>query len=385
MLPMPGKNNFSNRFNPYRWSAPVYEDPEEVIEAVKSSHLISKRLRSVRVIGEAVPCFKTKGSGSAPTQEPRINCFEAQEPFIFEFDDGSTLEFWPQGPDYLRMACSTISSAIKNGMSFNTPIFQEFFAGVFGESWQGYEFKDFEIVRIKHKAKVTSSIKGKIKEDIGDEIYYRFRFGNDCCFEFRPNPTGDKYDIFFSHGDSNSVPSSQLNSLSDGSDLLTHICWSTAPFCDSVDIHPHVALSKKEKELSAAFKKYVDSQANFSVSEDYIPLCLYDAWSKHFEPFEDDEDHSFCFYGQSLFTSKQMRLICGELRQYIEKIKDGDITTKEQSEVLRWANSYSQNFSENQIDAARLLLADFLEQYCELTEGIMALRPDCEYITVMGP
>lgn len=201
-----------------------------MIEAVKSSHLISKRLRSVRVIGEAVPCFKTKGSGSAPTQEPRINCFEAQEPFIFEFDDGSTLEFWPQGPDYLRMACSTISSAIKNGMSFNTPIFQEFFAGVFGESWQGYEFKDFEIVRIKHKAKVTSSIKEKIKEDIGDEIYYRFRFGNDCCFEFRPNPTGDKYDIFFSHGDSNSVPSSQLNSLSDGSDLLTHICWSTALF-----------------------------------------------------------------------------------------------------------------------------------------------------------
>ena len=80
-----------------------------------------------------------------------------------------------------------------------------------------------------------------------------------------------------------------------------------------------------------------------------------------------------------------MRLICGELRQYIEKIKDGDITTEEQSEVLRWANSYSQNFSENQIDAARLLLADFLEQYCELTEGIMALRPDCEYISVMGP
>ena len=62
------------------------------------------------------------------------------------------------------------SSAIKNGMSFNTPIFQEFFAGVFGESWQGYEFKDFEIVRIKHKAKVTSQLKEKLKRISGTKF-----------------------------------------------------------------------------------------------------------------------------------------------------------------------------------------------------------------------
>lgn len=32
MLSMPGKNNFGSRFNPYRWSAPVYENPDELIE-----------------------------------------------------------------------------------------------------------------------------------------------------------------------------------------------------------------------------------------------------------------------------------------------------------------------------------------------------------------
>ena len=60
MLSMPGKNNFGSRFNPYRWSAPVYENPDELIEAIQSARFLSKRLKSVRVIGEARPCFKTK-------------------------------------------------------------------------------------------------------------------------------------------------------------------------------------------------------------------------------------------------------------------------------------------------------------------------------------
>lgn len=385
MLPMPGKNNFSSRFNPYKWSAPIYENPEELIEAIKSEGFLSKRLKSVRVIGGAQPCFKTKGSVSAPTNETRINCFEVQEPFIFEFEDGSALEFWPQGLDYVRVACSSIPVNIKDGMSFNTPTFQEFFVDVFGESWQRYEFKDFEVVIVKHKTKVISSIKRKIKRNIQEEIYYRFKFGNDCCFEFRPNSKGNKYDIFFSHGYSNSVPYSKLKSLSRESDTPKHVCWTTAPFCDSVDIHPYVALSRNGKKLSAAFKKYVDRQVNFSVSEDYIPLCLYDAWKRNFEPFDGGEDLGFCFYGQNLFTVKQMRIICEELRQYIDKIKYGAITAEERSEILRWANSYSHTFSEHQIETAISLLADFLEQYCELTEGLMSLSSDCEYITVTGP
>ena len=150
MLSMPGKNNFGSRFNPYRWSAPVYENPDELIEAIQSARFLSKRLKSVRVIGEARPCFKTKRAGSAPLDETRVNCFEAREPFIFDFEDGSSLEFWPQGRDYVRMACSSIPNRIENGLSFNTPTFQEFFISVLGENWQGYELKDFEVISLKY-------------------------------------------------------------------------------------------------------------------------------------------------------------------------------------------------------------------------------------------
>lgn len=47
MVPLPDKNDFSNRFNPFRWSAPVYDYRN--YRSNKASRLISKRLRSVRI------------------------------------------------------------------------------------------------------------------------------------------------------------------------------------------------------------------------------------------------------------------------------------------------------------------------------------------------
>lgn len=60
-------------------------------------------------------------------------------------------------------------------------------------------------------------------------------------------------------------------------------------------------------------------------------------------------------------------------------------TLEEQSEILRWSENYSSSPTEAEIKEANSLLVDFLEQYCELTEGIMSLCPDCEYISIMGP
>lgn len=384
MLSMPGKNNFGSRFNPYRWSAPVYENPDELIEAIQSARFLSKRLKSVRVIGEARPCFKTKRAGSAPLDETRVNCFEAREPFIFDFEDGSSLEFWPQGRDYVRMACSSIPNRIENGLSFNTPTFQEFFISVLGENWQGYELKDFEVVRIKHKAVVTSLIKGKIKEDIGDEIFYRFKFGNDCCFEFRPQERENKYDIFFSHGYSDFVAPSELKSLAPTITLPKHICWSTGPFCDSVDISLYTPFVKNEQKLPRTLKRYVETQVGFSVSEDFVPGCLFESWCNHYDS-DCNNGESFDCYGLSLFTLEQMSKVCEEIKDYIGKLKHASIPLEEQSEILRWSENYSSSPTEAEIKEANSLLVDFFEQYCELTEGIMSLCPDCEYISIMGP
>lgn len=44
MIPVPDKNDFDKRFSWYRWSAPIYENSEEFLEAIKKSRVIGKRL-----------------------------------------------------------------------------------------------------------------------------------------------------------------------------------------------------------------------------------------------------------------------------------------------------------------------------------------------------
>lgn len=136
MIPVPSTNNFDKRFSWYRWSAPIYENSEEVLEAIKKSAVIGKRLKSVRIIGEATPSFFIEKSQQVPGEGMKVNSFVAQEPFILEFEDGTSLEFLPHLEKYARLACSTIPDDIKDGLSPCSPLSQEYFVEIFGERWR---------------------------------------------------------------------------------------------------------------------------------------------------------------------------------------------------------------------------------------------------------
>lgn len=122
----------------------------------------------------------------------------------------------------------------------------------------------------------------------------------------------------------------------------------------------------------------------FSVSEDFVPGCLFESWCNHYDS-DCNNGESFDCYRLSLFTLEQMSQVCEEIKDYIGKLKHASIPLEEQSEILRWSENYSSSPTEAEIKEANSLLVDFLEQYCELTEGIMSLCPDCEYISIMGP
>ena len=112
--------------------------------------------------------------------------------------------------------------------------------------------------------------------------------------------------------------------------------------------------------------------------------CLFESWCNHYDS-DCNNGESFDCYGLSLFTLEQMSQVCEEIKDYIGKLKHASIPLEEQSEILRWSENYSSSPTEAEIKEANSLLVDFLEQYCELTEGIMSLCPDCEYISIMGP
>ena len=91
----------------------------------------------------------------------------------------------------------------------------------------------------------------------------------------------------------------------------------------------------------------------FSVSEDFVPGCLFESWCNHYDS-DCNNGESFDCYGLSLFTLEQMSQVCEEIKDYIGKLKHASIPLEEQSD-------YSSSPTEAEIKEANSLLVDFLE------------------------
>lgn len=394
MILMPGKDDFKGRFSWYRWSAPAYENPQEIIEVIKKSGVIGKRLRSVRVIGDAFHEFMKDEYPPAFPEQVLVNYYKAFEPFIFEFDDGSTLEFLPQGHDHSRLGFSTIPNEIQNGLTFSSASFYNFFHKAFENDWKGSILEDIEINTVK----IDSSSKNP-RDDRDHEIHYRFKFrktedSESWYFELVPTIEHNEYLIFFCNSNEpKSVSLKWLNAEDSKCEQQKHICWELVPFGGCFRIYPLDDENYKEVWWGEANKDYslleklVFLNAFIVVDEDGIPDCLRQIWSKHYDPSINYEyQPEFEHYGSNLYTYQQMRNVIADVRDYIERIKNKELNQEEQDEILEWSNSYLyDDKGKSDLNEAMDLLIDFLDQYCEEIDGMMFICPDFKTIMVMGP
>lgn len=381
MIPVPGKNDFDKRFSWYRWSAPIYENYEEVLEAVKNIGVIGKRLKSVRIIGEAIPSYFTRKSEQVSGEGMRVNCFVAQEPFIFEFEDGTSLEFLPHQDKHARLACSTIPNGIKDGLSPCSSASHEYFVEVFGERWRQYALKDVEVVNVDHSKK-TFSIKAQPEENHESEIWYRFKFENDCCFEFRCGTRRRKYEVFFTRYWEGSIPYSRLKT-----NPVTYISWDFDSHSGALELYPCV---HDNAELDSSHVSSLESfilenswGGQICVDETVLPKCLYELFDQHLDEALNrnswlNSEPYFDFYGQNWFSYENMRNVISDVRRYIEKLDSNSLTSEEQKEVLNWAVEVEESESQR-------LLKNFLEVFCETVEDMMNLCPHADCICVEGP
>ncbi len=128
-----GKDRFSGRFDFFEWSAPFYPTPEDVMNALRSLHLIGKKLKRINVIGiaEGLPdprtvLMKAKNAGiriAEPVAEyPDLDQIkvpwqaEACEPLQFVFEDDSTMEILPMEGG-ARIGTNTIPAAVSDGLN----------------------------------------------------------------------------------------------------------------------------------------------------------------------------------------------------------------------------------------------------------------------------
>lgn len=319
----------------------------------------------------------------------QVNCFVAQEPFIFEFEDGTSLEFLPHLEKHARLACSTIPEDIKDGLSLSSPLSHEYFEEIFGERWRRYALKDVEVVNIDHSKK-TFCIKAQSQENQESEIWYRFKFENDCCFEFRCGTRRRKYEVFFKRNWEGAIPYSQFKTKP-----VTHISWELDSFGGAVDLYPYVDDATNEPDFSdtSSLETFILDNwwgGEVCVDAEALPKCLCELFDKHLDKELNQESWTdaepvFEFYGQNLFPYENMRRVVSDVRDSIEKLNANTLTAEEKKEVLQWAIRAFYHKVELTENEAQKLLKDFLEVFCESVEGMMNLCPHADGICVMGP
>lgn len=359
---MPGKNNFSEkRFSWYRWSAPVYENAEEVIKAVKDSGVLGKALRNIRIIGDAEPEFRDRNFPPA-RDNSSVNCFRATQPTIFEFTDGTTMEILPQDGTHIRLGFSTVPHEICEGLNKANPDADFFFNEYLGKLWHGWWLRDIEIQRTTHDICATSTRRIRNCPELIDETRWIICLDNGSYFEL--TNTGGKPGYFLSfyrNGFKNDAYQSAANLIQ--KELIKSIGranlkfeWQSFSGNDTVDIHPEYSDVQPLTDKEELLLRY----SNISLGEDNIPPILFELWNKHFSG-KDEDDEYFSPWGPNLFTYEEMQSVISDVRKHIKKLCSEDASESKQQMI------------------------DCLNQYCDAVEGMMVLHPDAKHICVTGP
>lgn len=404
MILMPGKNDFNGRFNWYRWSAPVCENPKELIETIQNSGMLGKKLRSVRVIGETLPRLAADAMRGEQPQEAVINCLKAFEPFIFEFEDGSTLDFLPQGHLHSRLGFSSIPSGVRDGLTFATPSFQHFFYKAADQIWKGAVFSDIEVQTVKKESRIYSERKVSEREE-EYEVRYRFHFkeayencssDSTLIFELISEVEHNEYLVSLGGGWSRLWVGADWLKAQDGAlGRKKHNCWSMVPYGGFLRIYPlddenahDIRWGEDEKDHSP-FECFIFRQAVLCVEGEGVPVCLEDILSRRYDPSINCDyglEPGYEHYGENLYSFAVMKGVLNDVRGYIDRIKNGPLFGKDAELILRWANGYPfYGKGDSDLNEAGKLLIDFLDQFCQAVEGMMSVCPHFKTIMVMGP
>ena len=385
MFTMPGIDNFNGRFNWYRWSAPVYEKTNEAIEAIKTSDFIGKRLRTIRILGSGMQRFILQTPLHKSSEEELIPYLLGNDPLVLEFEDGSTLEFLSQGHNHSRIGFNTIPSSVVDGMERFDPSSYFKFREMFDSIWQSSELVNFEVKTFQ----TASELGGLSRIDdrtLGDVNFYRFAFNNGCSIYVIPCLHHNGFELAFSNSDGSFVDiGAWVNTIKTKKDNS----WSPDAFGGSVYIYPsnYKGLDPsgfEEVELPDEVA-FICRQAAIAVSEDALPSILPTLWAKYFDASIITDWHEYEHYACNNYTREQMKAIIADLRDYIGVLDQNALPEAENASILSWANCYVWGESESNLDEAKVLLSDFLTQYCDLVEGMMDVSPDMHWVTVMGP
>lgn len=411
MFIMKGTNNYTDHFDFFKWSAPVYETPKEVVEALNQINFKKKKIEEIRCIGAAeVVGFRShrlynaiKNAGIEPEdgwweKYPNLSKMPIErkvrlcEPIQIVFSDGSTFEFMPMEDGGARFSQNSIPTNITDGINKSNIDLGSFFGDqlkskeiescwmrIFRNEKEYYDYpscmnneKPYTEIRTQYRYVFSLGYPYSIAVEMGWESYFTVELDhqNECD----TIPYGEVKEAVWS------VKQIYIAAGRDGGGTF----WIIPTYSND---RPY----KKERDISD-YDNY-----GISVDESFIYEFLIEFLDKHFDQSIQDKDHDidgFDEYGVNLYSRESMRKIIEEIRETIILLQT-DFDNPKLGEIKKHFSPYtfsletSSNLSKkkkNEIYRKNIDLAiDFYTRFADRIESMLIEKPDCDVISFAGP
>ena len=411
MFRMKGTDNYTDRFDFFKWSAPVYETPKEVVEALNQIDFRNKKIEEIRCIGtaEAVGLRydrlyqAIKNAGIEPEdgwweKYPHLSKMPIErkvrlcEPIQVVFSNGSTFEFMPMEDGGARFSQNSIPLNITDGINKSNMDLGSFL----GDQVKASEIESCRM-RIYRNAKEYYDYPhcmNKEKPYTETRTLYGYVFSLGYPFSIVVEMGGESYftveldhqngcdTIPYGEAKESVWPVKQIYITAgrDGGSTF----WIIPTHSDD---RPY----KKEHNISDY------DNCGMSVDDSYIGEFLIEFLYKYFDRSIQDNDHDrvgFDWYGGNLYSRESMQNIVEEIRETVILLRT-DFDNPKLAEIKKHFSPYtfspetSGKISEkkkNEVYRKNVDLAiDFYTRFADRIDSMLAEQPDCDVISFAGP
>ena len=400
-----GNNAFCGRFDWYEWSAPEYRGAEEILRTVRKLADTEKRLAGVRVIGaacnmtcSALESYEYEHAVSAGTAHSEAAIREYLrhlmiprtvrlcEPFVLDFEDGTSLEFHPGRDLSARISVNAVPRHCMEGL--NTPNFDA--DRLFGQYIRGRKLQDFFIAEKKESVTRYGLSGGEQYAETHKGITYRYVFRFSDRIELMVSTmSGGGYRLSLTSSmEELRMPYLRFRDMAQPvyQPFLCHGVCGEEPF--------FLVFGTESGQTGCG---RVSDTVSFSMSAEVLNCYLYPFFEKWYDPSlnerdSDYEKNGFEWYGSNRYGREDVQAILRDMKSEMVTLREeGDSPFFRQHLAMLekgpWLPSWLPrgDLSEMTPDRERVRIISFFERFSTRMEGLLRALPDDCVIEVLGP
>ena len=386
------------RFDWYAWSAPTHVGAEAFLRSIAAAVSARQRLRRLRVIGAALELdgawLEAYEAGQNPGARLCRNAASVQdalrrlevphavslcEPCVFEFEDGSTLEWYPGWPDWARTGWNSLPAACTEGLNRQNFDFDRLFGRYLAGSWLQDAHVETETVTA---TRVRLSDLENRPERVTTIRRYVFVFANRARLAATTDGGGWYTLSLRAPGLDGTLPYLRFRAM-------------TRPVVQPLLCHGGCGAD--------AFGVYVRTNGgaravagpapSFSMSGEVVENCLLAALARHAAPpagAAQDCASGFDWYGSNLYSRDVIRRMVAELRMQAAALRRGEDTGAFRTLTARVEGSRRPSWLPSSrggtasLPDLRAILADLYDRFCTRMEALARMLPDDGRIEILG-